>query len=144
MGGLVSRRSFVKRSAAVVGATAGGGLLAGQAQARRARNDLSPRRERSYRALVAAVAGAGADAAYVDHMTAEFRAWYRSSMPHVRASVDATIDSLDRRGFGRLRRRHRLEMLRTPAASATAAQAVALARLPLAATGDRRCAPGAV
>jgi hypothetical protein len=137
----------VKRTALLAGATAGSGLLAPAAHARRARNDLSVGRERTYRALVAAVAGAAAGPAYLDRMAAGFRAWYRSSLPHVRASVDATIDSLDRRsagGFHRLRRRGRVELLKAPASSATAAQAVALARIPLTSRDDLRCAPGAV
>ena len=77
---------------------------------------MSLARERTYRALVAATAGA--DAAYVDRTTTAFRAWYRSSLPHVRASVDATLDSLRVTG---LRKAH----------PNTAAQAVALARLPV-------------
>jgi hypothetical protein len=135
VGGLFTRRAFVKRSALLAGATAGSGLLAGPAHARRARNDLSVPRERTYRALVAAVAAGTADAAYVDRTTAEFRRWYRSSLPHVRASVDATIDSLRQR-------RGRVELSELPAP--TAARAVALARLPLTPADDLRRAPGAV
>ena len=78
-----------------------------------------------------------ADAAHVDRTTADFRAWYRASMPHVRASVDATLDSLARGGVGRLRGARRAELLRTP----PSAHAVALARLPMTAD-DARCAAG--
>jgi hypothetical protein len=104
---------------------AGGGVLASPAQGRRAREDLSPARERTYRALVAAVSGTGAS--YADQTTAGFRAWYRSSLPHVRRSVNATLDAVGRRTD--LRGAH----------ASVAAQAVALTRIPV--LSDPRCAP---
>jgi len=128
VGGLLSRRSFLERTALLAGAVAGAGVLADGAHARRRSNDLSHAREQTYRALVAATAVGAADAAYVDRATERFRAWYRASMPHVRAGVDATIDSV-RRPRGRL-----------DGSPATMAHAFAMARLPLAADG--RCAAG--
>jgi hypothetical protein len=82
------------------------------------------RRERAYRALVAAVAGA--DVVYIDRVTAGFRAWYRSSRPSIRASVDATLDSLGRHAD--LRGAH----------ASVLAHGVALTRIPV--LPDPRCA----
>ena len=66
-----------------------------------------------------------------------FQNWYGSSLPHVRAAVDATLDDLEgcaSGGFSRLDPRRRAELLRTTAARGTVAQAVALAGPPPTAT----------
>jgi hypothetical protein len=137
----------------IVSAVAAGGLAgAPAAGARRARNDLSPRRERTYSALVGSVAvaqGARANPDYLERVSTDFRAWYRSAMPHVRASVNATLDALDERANGRfpqMSRARRANLLRTMSARATAAQAIALASPPFASYDDDgiRCSPGVV
>jgi hypothetical protein len=140
---LLTRRSFARRSLAAFGAVAAAGLGAAQgAPARRARGDLSAERERTYGALVGAVAlaqGARADSAHLKRVAGGFRAWYRASLPHVRASVDATLDDLERRAGGRfaaMSRQRRAELLRKLGAPATAAHAVSLASPPFAPYDD--------
>ena len=134
-------------------ATVAGGLVGAPAGgSRRARNDLSERRESTYGALVGAVAlaqGARADSKYLERVSTEFRAWYRASLPHIRASVDATLDALDRRAggrFARMSRDRRAKLLRAMSARGTAAHAVALANRPFASYDEDgiRCSPGVV
>jgi hypothetical protein len=133
----LSRRSFLKRSGLLAGAAWLGGLgAAGPAAARRGRADLSFARERTYAALVGAVAaaqGARAGPRHVTRVTGGFRSWYRASLPHVRAGVDAVLDDLERQAggrFARMDRSRRVRLLQTTPARATVAQAVALAGPP--------------
>ena len=149
----MSRRSFLQRTGALIGAGALAGLgVAESAEGRRPARDLSARRARTYTALVGTVAlaqGRRADASYAERACAEFRAWYRGALPHIRASVDATLDSLDRRvagGFAHLGHDRRKRALRSTGAPAITAQAVALASPPFCSYEDDglRSSPGAI
>jgi len=67
-----------------------------------------------------------------------FRSWYRASLPHVRAGIDAILDDLEAQpgGFARLDPDHRVRVLQTSRARSTVAHAVVLASPPLAFDAD--------
>lgn len=138
----ISRRSFLKRSGLVAGVSLAGAFGGGPATpARRSHDDLSAGRERTYAALVGAVAaaqGARASPRHIRRASDNFRSWYRASLPHVRAGIDAILDDLEAQpgGFARLDRDHRVRVLQTSRARSTVAHAVVLASPPLAFDAD--------
>lgn len=120
----LTRRSLLRRGSAVAGTAALAPMAAviAPAAGQPADSGFSARRQRTYLALVTAVAAAGGThvaASRADDAVRDFAAWYEQQDDADRASVDYTLDTLEasppNRAFSELDRPARVGLLRSHA-----------------------------